>query len=506
MKRTLGSSRSRIAPQQTLSHIITGIFVLSALSTPQAKAQSTAAQLCPAQIAPAIESILNRPALQTSHWGIAVQPLNTSSNASLLYGYNASKLFLPASNAKLLTTAVALSKFTPQFRAITPLYGTGTAPTLKMLRIIGQGDPALSEQKLTQVAQQLAAQGIRRIENLVGVDTVYAGLPFVPSWQWEDFQSGDGLPINGLILNENVVSLQVTPRAVGQPLQTQWLSSEPPVTLDNQTLTIAKSGKEFLEVYRNGGTVSLQGQLQVGSQPDTIDIPVPNANARFMQRFRRILQQRQIQVDRFSLVTARNHPLAAPTLTGETQVAGIEFPSLAAWIAEVNQDSNNLYAEALLRRLGVTVTPNRSAQDAGLTALRQGLSQFGVSPTSHVLADGSGLSRKNLVSPLAFVQTLQGIARSPYFKTFQDSLAIAGKSGTLARRFLNTPVQGRLYGKTGTLQGVSSLSGYLYKTEPPLVFSIIVNHSNQENAVLRQATDEIVLLLSRLKRCSFSQA
>lgn len=502
MKPPLGRLSPRSTPQQTLGSMMTGLFVLSALIPPSANAQSAVAPLCPAQVAPAIETILNRPALQNSHWGIAVQPLNASSNAPLLYGYNASKLFLPASNAKLLTTAVALNQLTPQFRAITPLFATGAAPILKMLRIIGQGDPALSEQKLAQVAQQLASQGIRRIENLVGIDTVYAGLPFVPSWQWEDFQSGDGLPVNGLILNENVVSLQVTPRTVGQPLQTQWVSAEPPVTVENQTRTIASSGKEFLEIYRNGGTVVLRGQLQAGSQPDTVDIPVPNANARFIQRFRSILQQRQIQVDRFSLVTTRNHPLAAPKLAGETQIAAIEFPSLAQWITEVNQDSNNLYAEALLWRLGVTGTPNRSALDAGLNALKQGLSRFGVSPTSYALADGSGLSRKNLVSPLAFVQTLQGIARSPHFRSFQDSLAIAGKSGTLERRFLNTPIQGRLYGKTGTLQGVSSLSGYLYATDMTLVFSIIANHSNQENAVLRQATDELVLMLSRLKRCS----
>jgi serine-type D-Ala-D-Ala carboxypeptidase/endopeptidase (penicillin-binding protein 4) len=421
------------------SVFILGIMALSSLGGMTAQAQTTSGRLCPAQLTPAVESILNRPTLQNSFWGIAAQPMNAAGNRPLLYSYNASKLFLPASNAKLLTTAVAINQLTPQFRAATPFYGTGTAPTLKMLRVVGQGDPTISEQEVAQVAQQLATQGVKRIETLVGVDTIFPGLPYVTSWQWEDFQSGDGASINGLMLYQN---------------------------------------------------------------PDAPPIASPNTH--FMQRLRSILQQRQIQVDRFSLITTRNSPLAAPTLAGETQIAAIEFPTMAQWIAEVNQESNNIFAEALLRRLGIAIGPNLSANEAGLTALKRGLTQFGVPPMGYELADGSGLSRKNLVSPLTFVQTLQGIARTPYLKPFQDSLAIAGKSGTLERRFLNTPIQGRLFGKTGTLKGVSSLSGYLYTSEPPLTFSIIANHSNQENGVLRQATDEIVGLLSRLQSCGTS--
>jgi serine-type D-Ala-D-Ala carboxypeptidase/endopeptidase (penicillin-binding protein 4) len=423
--------------KQSLPTAITGLILLSAFSiTNPAQAQTSTGGLCPTQMTTAVEAILNRPALQNSYWGIAAQQLNAAKNRPLLYSYNATKLFLPASNAKLLTTAVALNQLTPQFRAMTPFYSTGAAPTLKMLRVIGQGDPTITEQKLAQVAQQLSAQGVKRIETLVGVDTIYPGLPYVSSWQWEDFQSGDGAIIHGLMLYQN---------------------------------------------------------------PDAAPISSPNTH--FMQRLRSILQQRQIQVDRFSLVTARNSPLAAPSLTGETQVSAIEFPPLSQWIAEVNQESNNLYAEALLRRLGVTTSPTTSANEAGLAALQRGLTQFGASPSGYELADGSGLSRKNLVSPLTFLQTLQGVARSPYLIPFQESLAVAGKSGTLERRFLNTPVQGRLFGKTGTLKGVSSLSGYLYTSEPPLVFSVIANHSNQESAILRQATDEIVLLLSRLQSC-----
>jgi D-alanyl-D-alanine carboxypeptidase/D-alanyl-D-alanine-endopeptidase (penicillin-binding protein 4) len=119
-----------------------------------------------------------------------------------------------------------------------------------------------------------------------------------------------------------------------------------------------------------------------------------------------------------------------------------------------------------------------------------------------VLADGSGLSRQNLVSPKAIAQTLKLIAQTKEAAVYRASLPVAGISGTLRRRFNNTAAQGNLQAKTGTLTGVSALSGYLnVPSYQPLVFSIIVNQSDQSTETLRQAIDEIVLLLTRLRYC-----
>jgi D-alanyl-D-alanine carboxypeptidase/D-alanyl-D-alanine-endopeptidase (penicillin-binding protein 4) len=127
---------------------------------------------------------------------------------------------------------------------------------------------------------------------------------------------------------------------------------------------------------------------------------------------------------------------------------------------------------------------------------------LGVEPEGYVIVDGSGLSRKNLTTPAALVQVLQGIGKSPQAEVFRASLPIAGVNGTLKNRFLNTAAAGMVQAKTGSMTGISALSGYMNAPNyEPLVFSIIVNQSEQPGKVMRTAIDEIVVLLSELKQC-----
>ncbi|WP_267871724.1 D-alanyl-D-alanine carboxypeptidase/D-alanyl-D-alanine-endopeptidase [Nostoc sp. CHAB 5715] len=145
---------------------------------------------------------------------------------------------------------------------------------------------------------------------------------------------------------------------------------------------------------------------------------------------------------------------------------------------------------------------NQTSADVGLEVVKASLTQLGVDPANYILVDGSGLSRRNLVTPEALVQTLRGIARTPTAYIYRASLPVAGKSGTLKGRFQDTPAEGIVQAKTGTLTGVVSLSGYMNAPKyEPLVFSILVNQSEQPATVVRQAIDEIVVLLTQLQRC-----
>jgi serine-type D-Ala-D-Ala carboxypeptidase/endopeptidase (penicillin-binding protein 4) len=127
---------------------------------------------------------------------------------------------------------------------------------------------------------------------------------------------------------------------------------------------------------------------------------------------------------------------------------------------------------------------------------------LGVNPNGYQLVDGSGLSRKNLVSPRTLVETLRAIAQSPNRDAFHASLAVAGQSGTLRNRFLGTPIAGHFYGKTGTLQGISALSGFLeLPSSPPFLLSILVNHSTQSSATLRQAIEQIMGAIAQSNSC-----
>jgi len=189
-------------------------------------------------------------------------------------------------------------------------------------------------------------------------------------------------------------------------------------------------------------------------------------------------------------------------------VATLPSPPLTHLLVESNQESNNLYAEVLLRWLGLHGLPPghkalaETPLDRGLQQLTATLTALGVDPDSHTLVDGSGLSRHNQMSPRAIVQTLQGMGRSPYAETYRQSLALGGIRGTLQRRFQNTAAQGRLWGKTGTLTGISALSGYLHPPHyRPLVFSILINDASQSAFQLGQIVDAIVLALTRLQPC-----
>lgn len=460
--------------------------------------QAAAAQsLCPAQLSTAIETILQQPSLRSAYWGILVQDLASGATP---YARNADQLFLPASNAKLLTTAAALAALTPQFQRQTPFFAAGQPPALEVLRVVGQGDPTLSDKQLEQVAIALQSRGVRSIGALVGDDSLFTGNPIEPSWAWEDLQGGDGLPINSLMLNGNVYSMQLTPQQLGQPLRSQWLSQGVPknVVVQNRTLTVSASVPESVETLWEGNQLVVKAQLKAGSAPESIDVPIANPGANFLERLRAILGDRQIQVRQVSLA---NTPVPqSKTLP----IASIPFPSLSALMVEINQNSNNFYAEAVLRLLASTSLGDASKPTAqrGLAVLSQTLTRLGVEATGYRLIDGSGLSRKNLVSPRAIVQTLWAMAQPQYRENFRASLPVAGQSGTLRQRFAGTAIQGRLWGKTGTLQGISALSGYLERSgSSPLAFSILANHSTQPNGVLQQAVDRVVLAIAQLKTC-----
>ena len=182
----------------------------------------------------------------------------------------------------------------------------------------------------------------------------------------------------------------------------------------------------------------------------------------------------------------------------EPKIATIVSASLPEMLGKINQESNNLYAETLIQLLNKKIDAEQPVE-----AVEESLSKLGINGDDYVLVDGSGLSRHNLVTPQVLVEVLSLMASSNRSQIYQNSLAIAGVKGTLANRFHQTPVRGKLWGKTGTLTGVGTLAGYLTTADgETLVFSIMVNNSERSSQELRQAIDEIVMLFSQLRKCS----
>lgn len=458
--------------------------------------QQTASQICPSQLGTAIEAITQRPEFARSRWGILIETLST---ANRLYSRNAEQYFIPASNTKLLTTAAALRQLSPQFRIRTSVYGTGTLPNLTALRVVGRGDPSLTTAQLKDLAQQLKRRGVRQVQQLIVDNSYFRQAGINPTWEWEDIQYDYATSVTSLILNQNTVTLTLSPQQPGQPLQLNWNDTiaAKQWQVENQSVTATAGTENSLTLMGVLGQplLKIKGQLAADAQPDAWDLAILNPAQYFLDSFRQSLWSEGITVTQASIIN--NFSVTEPM----QELAAVESPPLAELVKETNQQSNNLYAEVLLRSLG-TEGDRTANPDAGLVTLQQQLTQLGVNPESYRLMDGSGLSRHNLVSPDAIAQTLQRMAQTPQVAIYRASLPVAGVNGTLENRFRNTAAQSHLQAKTGTLTGVAALSGYLdVSGYQPLVLSIMVNQSEQPVATLRQGIDEIVLLLTRLRSC-----
>ena len=468
-------------------------------------------KICPAQLPSKINAVINKPLFNRTHWGILVQNLNLkagspqASSPQTLYSQDAEKYFTPASVTKLLTTAAALQQLGKDYRIRTSIYDEGNGT----LRVVGRGDPSLKDEQLVTLAKQLRQKGVTRINNLIADDTHFKGEVIPGSWMWEDIPFYYGAPVSSFILNENASILRLFPQKEGETLLPRWEQPSEGYRwrVVNNTVTAEEGEKKYITINRDtkGQTLNIQGQLAVNSQPDITAIAVFDPIEHFVRHFRQHLLLERISLGRTSTVTddikARN--IKAEEIKGE-EIAAVESAPLSELIKEININSNNLFAEALVRTLAVKapLKENQTTVNAGLEVLQTALTQIGVDPTTYKLDDGSGLSRKNLISPQALVQLLQGVARSPFAKVYFNSLPIAGTTGTFKYRLRDTAAEGIVIAKTGTMTGVVSLAGYVNSPNyEPVVFSIMVNQTEQPIRVVRQAIDEIVVNLAQLRRC-----
>ncbi|MDX2229193.1 MAG: D-alanyl-D-alanine carboxypeptidase/D-alanyl-D-alanine-endopeptidase [Leptolyngbyaceae cyanobacterium bins.349] len=464
------------------------------------QAQATGgAALCPADLT----STLNRVVTRTAgvRWGVLVQTQGAAGDRVNLYAWNPRVQLAPASNNKIFTTAAALHRFGPQFRLRTTVTGNNTTPNLAVLRITGQGDPSLRTSHMAVLAQRLNQRGIRQVNLLIGDDTYFSGAAINPNWDADDTLAGYGAPVNSLMINQNGIGVTLFPQRVGQPLRVQWddPSDAQDYRLNNRSLTVAAGQGESIDVYRdrNSRIVNIEGQLRVGSASEPAAAAINNPGNYLLQKFRNALTAAQIGVTQATVVKS------TPAPPGEVELASLESPTLPTLLNETNQESNNIYAEALLKTVGKAQNPNNTdATLAGVAAVKAILAPLGVDPNQYSMVDGSGLADNNRATPESLVQALQAMANSSNATIYRTSLPVAGVSGTLKSRFRNTAAQNRVQAKTGTISGVVSLSGYA--TPPnyaPLVFSILANSSSASATTMRSAMDEMVVTLMRLRRC-----
>ncbi|MBB2172962.1 D-alanyl-D-alanine carboxypeptidase/D-alanyl-D-alanine endopeptidase [Gluconacetobacter asukensis] len=421
-----------------------------------------------------IHAILDTPALGGTRWGLLV----TDMDGKEILAINPDQRFIPASNTKMFTTAAALASLpglSDPDRAggasvrLVPHEGGASDVVL-----IGAGDARLSDRPdcqtdcLSALADATAAAGIRRVHDVMGDDRLFPDERWGPGWSWNTLQTRSGAAVSALTLDDNVAALSVAPgSAAGSPPSATWKDGETYLRLDNQAVTVGK-GKTDLRIERQPGArwVRLYGIIAAGAPPEILGVGIEDPADFAAWHFRRLLEARGIAVEGGS--GAWHRPL---TLTDDAQapppfpvppapvLTRLTPPPLADDIRHLLKVSQNLHAEIMLRRLGLAHGTGSAAQ--GVAQRDAILAAAGVPRTSFSLADGSGMSTYNRVTPRAVAALLLWANRQPWGQAWRQDLPVAGEDGTLARRFAGTALADKLFAKTGTLNATHALSGYM---------------------------------------------
>jgi len=458
-----------------------------------------------------LSRIFDDPVFANAHWGVMIQSIDTG---ELLYSENAQKLFMPASNLKLVTAAVALARLGPDYRFTTRVVtcdsvGGRTGEAGDVI-VIGGGDPSLSARfhggdataVFREWADSLRAQGITRIAGaLIGDDDLFDDVHLGPGWTWDDLGAAYAAEIGALLFNEGVVPVAVAPGdTVGAPARVIVGPPRTYLELDARVLTVADSTEVVLSADREpfSNAARLRGAIWVGSDTLHRFIAAHDPTRFFIESLREVLDDEQIEV-------------AGPSLDGDDQSSGwpcetprtlfvYQSPPLDSVLKPFLKVSQNQIGEMLLRYLGVHATDTGSVA-AGQRVVRGTLIDWGIPAQYHIYYDGSGLSRYNYLAPEAIVRLLRVMAHREEFGAFAAALPIAGRDGTLSGRMRGTRAEDNARAKTGYIANARSLSGYVRTLDGELVaFSIIANNFTAPVDAVEYLQDLVVERLANFSR------
>ena len=366
--------------------------------------------------------------------------------------------FIPASNTKLFTVAAALSVL-PNVEQPDVDGGTSVRLDGRDVVLTGRGGARLSSAPdcvtdcLATLADAVAAR-TRRVRDVVGDASAFVDRRWSYGMSWNNFAERSGTGVAALSLDSNQLPLIATPGALGQkPL----VNAPAYLAIDNQATTIAQ-GPTTLDVERLPfeRVVRLAGQIAVGAATATIWLGVDDPAHYAAWRLTELLRARGVRVTgnlrtryRIDGVLDRQLPSLART---------VALPLLAD-LTTINKDSQNLHAELLLRRVGAA--RGDASVPGGLKAVETMLTSAGVPRTGYDFADGSGMSTYNRVAPRAMIAFLRWTGTQRWSAQFRATLPVGAVDGTLVRRFVGTPLAGKVRAKTGGLNATSALSGWL---------------------------------------------
>ncbi|HEV8356138.1 MAG TPA: D-alanyl-D-alanine carboxypeptidase/D-alanyl-D-alanine-endopeptidase [Gemmatimonadales bacterium] len=473
----------------------------------------------PAQsLAKRLDRLLDAAPFDRNHWGVVVM----DTTGRVLYQRNGTRLFVPASNTKLVVTAAATALLPLDSTVATSLFAAGPVEAGILhgdLVLYGRGDPTMSRRcfdadstrpgacetdparRLKELAAQLKASGIRAVSGAVVGDGSY----FEPAllhgtWEADDLVWWYAAPVSGLAFNDNSLDLRWGPGPeAGAPGRIGFEPDLGDLTIENRTMTVAEvaPGEGGLDVGRLGPlSLWASATIPAGGPTRTSYVALPDPDRYAASALRLALADAGIAVlggtesttDSMRYAAARRSPPLAETRSRPFR----------EWLVPILGPSQNLFAEMLLKQVGRRILGEGSWRSGTAVEQRFLIDSVGVDSTQFSLRDGSGLSHVNVVSPLAFAKLLLWLRRHPNFPVVEAALPVAGRYGTLRNRMVGTAVEGRVKAKTGSIFRVNALSGYV--TLPngrTRIFSIQTNNHDLRGGAMTAQMDSVVVEIAR---------
>ena len=454
-----------------------------------------------------IDSLVEVPEFRSANWGLLVVD---PGRGETLYARNADKLFMPASNMKLLTGSTALTQLGPDYRWATTLLARGRVRNGTLngdLVVRGNGDPTVSEHMhpdsalvpLRALADSLRAHGITRVRGrIVAAPSPFTDAPLGFGWAWDDLDASYSAGVDALYFNEGFTQVVVyggarpgaKVRAITRPLASYPRLIVQATTVAPVAPTDSLTPKPDIIVGQDSSHtgVLVSGTIAAGDSV-VVEIAFRDQQAAYVAALTEAMRSSGITI---------SGPRTDTTATLDSLVTQLS-PPLRDVFPFFEKPSQNQIGEILFKTLALVKTGVGTADSARRVVSRQ-LLEWGAAADGFAVRDGSGLSRHDYVSPRTIIHVLDAMRGSPDFAVFYNALPIAGVDGTIGNRMKGTAAQGNVHAKTGTLDKARSLSGYVTTADGRmLLFSALCNNYVVPTRRVDQVTDALGIRLASIR-------
>src|SRR3954469_18809942 len=407
-----------------------------------------------------VDQLLSQPPLAGSRASVDIVSLD---DGSTIYSHDGDAALNPASNTKLITAAAALLRLGPEYRFDTDVladHAPDKRGKVGTLYVRGHGDPSITTERLTGMVRDLFHRGVRSVGDLVIDDSYFDAEKWGPGWEQESSDKAYAAPVGALSLNHNTVAIYVRPGDRAGAKGVVELEPEAPgyFQLSARVATVRTNGRRKVRPHpfelRDGTQVTVDGRVPAGGEPMVFFRRVTEPGMYLGQTLRATLLQNGIRV------TGRGRRAVTPA--SAYLVTTYDSEELAEIVRDMNKVSSNFIAEMLIKTLGAELRGPPGTWAKGIDVAEELLAEVGLPRGSYQLKNGSGLNDTNRFSAHQMVTLLTAIWKKfPVASEFVSSLGIAARDGTLRLRMEGTDAAGRLRAKTGTLDRVTALSGFV---------------------------------------------